>query len=56
MRLGVVLATLTGLSAMIALLVHNDAVAIFSLVASIGWGLVFVVLVRACILAVAGIA
>ncbi len=53
MKLGVTLATLSGLSAMIALLIYNDALAIFGLVASVGWGLAWVVFVRACILVVA---
>ena len=56
MKLGIALATLTGLGAMVALLVYNDAPAIFRLVASVGQGLILVVLTRACILVFAGMA
>ena len=56
MKLGIAVATLTGLSAMVALLVYNDAPAIFRLVASVGQGLILVVLTRACILVFAGMA
>lgn len=55
MKLGITLTTLAGLSTMIALLVYNDALAIFGLVASVGWGLAWVVFVRASILVIAGI-
>jgi putative membrane protein len=55
MKLGVAVATVTGLSLMIALLAYNDTAAIFGLVESVGWGLVGVVLVQMCILALAGI-
>jgi hypothetical protein len=55
MKLGVALATVTGLSLMIVLLAYNDAAAIFRLVTSVGWGLAWIVLVQACILALAGI-
>ena len=56
MKLGIALATLTGLGAMVALLVYNDAPAIFRLVGSVGQGLLLVVLTRACILVLAGMA
>lgn len=49
------LATLTSFGAMVALLVYNDAPRIFGVVESVGGGLVLVVLIRACILSVAGI-
>ena len=55
MKLGIAVATVTGLSLMIALLAYNDTAAVFGLVESVGWGLVGVVLVQACILALAGI-
>jgi glycosyltransferase 2 family protein len=54
MKLGVTIASLAGFSAMIALLVYYDGTAILGLVVSVGWGLVFIILVRGCTLVVAG--
>ena len=55
MKLGVVIATVMGLGALIALLVCNDAPAIFGMVARVGWALLLVVAVRAGILVLAGL-
>jgi putative membrane protein len=55
MKLGVTVASLAGFSAMIALLVYYDGLAILGLVVSVGWGLVFITVVRVCILVFAGI-
>jgi glycosyltransferase 2 family protein len=52
---GLVLATLTGLGVLVLLLIYNDTPAIFGLLASIGWGLLSIVLVRASIIVVAGL-
>jgi glycosyltransferase 2 family protein len=54
MKLGVAVATVTGLALLIALLVYNDAAAVFATVGQVGWGLAGVVLVRAAILVLAG--
>jgi glycosyltransferase 2 family protein len=54
MKLGVTVATVTGLALLIALLVYNDAAAVFATVGQVGWGLAGVVLVRAAILVLAG--
>lgn len=56
MKFGVVVSTLTGLGVLIALLVYNDAAAVFGTVARVGWGLALVVVLRGGILVLAGIA
>lgn len=55
MKLGVVITTVMGLGALIALLAYNDAPSIFGLVARVGWALMLVVTVRGCILVLAGL-
>ena len=55
MKFGIAISTLTGLGALIALLVYNDAAAVFGTVVHVGWGLALVVAVRGCILVLAGI-
>jgi len=54
MKLGLVVATLSGLALLIALLVYNNAAAIFATVGDVGWGLAWIVVVRAAILGLAG--
>ena len=54
MKLGVFAVTLGGFLAVVALIVSNDATAVFDAVTKIGWGLVGVVLVRAAIVICAG--
>ena len=55
MRVGLALSVLLGMAAMVVLVLHHDPPAIFGLISKIGWGLVAVVLVRACTLVVAGL-
>lgn len=56
MEVGVILSTLAGLGLLIALLAYNNPGLVFASFMSVGWGLLFVVVVRAGILVVAGVA